>query len=201
LTTSNPADVSASTSTSTSTSARRRETPSNIKLAPIFSSGRPSQTHDSKQPSTPHGPSQSKLTEPHTTPQKSGGKRKADLAQPGQPSTKRLKGAAAKAQANAPLSEKLRPRNLSDFVGQRHLTGPDSLLMNLAENGSLGSLIFWGPPGCGKTTLSRLLARQGDAVFKELSATSSGINDVRVVFEEARSLLALTSRRVHLWHC
>lgn len=97
----------------------------------------------------------------------------------------------------APLAERLRPKTLSDFVGQPHLTGRGALLMNLVSPDSpysSGSIIFWGPPGCGKTTLARLLAHQTDAVFKELSATSNGINDVRQIFEEAKSLLSLTKR-------
>lgn len=58
----------------------------------------------------------------------------------------------------------------------------------------MGSIIFWGPPGCGKTTLARLLARRTEAVFKELSATDVGIKEVRQVFEEAKGLLSLTGR-------
>ncbi|EGN99902.1 hypothetical protein SERLA73DRAFT_180189 [Serpula lacrymans var. lacrymans S7.3] len=71
--------------------------------------------------------------------------------------------------------------------------------MNMVQNCTIGSMIFWGPPGCGKTTLARLLADQTDATFKELSATSSGINDVRVVFEEAKGSLVMTGRRTILF--
>ncbi|KAF5370864.1 hypothetical protein D9758_002034 [Tetrapyrgos nigripes] len=101
--------------------------------------------------------------------------------------------------STAPLSERLRPDTLSDFVGQTHLTGSDSLLMNACRNGSLGSLILWGPPGCGKTTLARLLARQTNSIFKELSATVVGINEVRPVFEEAKNTLRLTGRKTTLF--
>ncbi|KAI0047784.1 P-loop containing nucleoside triphosphate hydrolase protein [Auriscalpium vulgare] len=93
--------------------------------------------------------------------------------------------------AAAPLPERLRPRSLDDFVGQNHLT--DTLLQSDAA--AIGSMIFWGPPGCGKTTLARLLAKRTDAVFKELSATIVGINDVRPLFEEAKKTLQLTGRR------
>jgi putative ATPase len=95
-----------------------------------------------------------------------------------------------------PLAERLRPKEFSEFVGQDHLIGPDSLLVHLLQgtNGSAGSMIFWGPSGCGKTTLARLLARRTDAVFKEVSATSSGTTDVRKLMEDAKKLLSLTGR-------
>ncbi|KAK7692715.1 hypothetical protein QCA50_004348 [Cerrena zonata] len=99
----------------------------------------------------------------------------------------------------APLAERLRPQSLEEFVGQPHLTGSDSLLMTLSRQGSVGSMILWGPPGCGKTTLARLLAKASNAVFKELSATDSNIGDVRAVAEEAKNVLALTSRRTILF--
>ncbi|KAG8768841.1 hypothetical protein FRC15_004899, partial [Serendipita sp. 397] len=101
--------------------------------------------------------------------------------------------------ASAPLAEKLRPRTLQDFVGQDHLTGENSLLLSLIESRAMGSMILWGPPGCGKTTLARLLATTVDATFKELSATSSGIGDVKTIFEEAKRTLKLTGRRTILF--
>nr|VWO95020.1 Uncharacterized protein [Ganoderma boninense] len=107
--------------------------------------------------------------------------------------------ASSRLQSVAPLAERLRPRILDEFVGQPHLTEPGSLLMSHLDRGATGSIIFWGPPGCGKTTLARLLATHTDAVFKELSATDSGIGDVRKVVEEAKNLLALTGRRTVLF--
>ncbi|TBU31574.1 P-loop containing nucleoside triphosphate hydrolase protein [Dichomitus squalens] len=107
--------------------------------------------------------------------------------------------ASSRLQSAAPLAERLRPRSLDEFVGQPHLTEPGSLLMSHLDRGATGSIIFWGPPGCGKTTLARLLASRTDAVFKELSATDSGIADVRSVVEEAKNLLALTGRRTILF--
>ncbi|RDX54985.1 P-loop containing nucleoside triphosphate hydrolase protein [Lentinus brumalis] len=107
--------------------------------------------------------------------------------------------ASSRLQSAAPLAERLRPRLLEEFVGQPHLTEPGSLLRSHLDRGATGSIIFWGPPGCGKTTLARLLAKRTDAVFKELSATDSGIADVRAVVEEAKSLLALTGRRTILF--
>ncbi|KAF8517644.1 hypothetical protein JB92DRAFT_2905503 [Gautieria morchelliformis] len=100
-----------------------------------------------------------------------------------------------------PLAERLRPTDLSEFVGQEHLTGPDSLLMHLLQGaqGLTGSMVLWGPSGCGKTTMARLLAKRTNAVLKELSATSSGTNEVRAIFEEAKGLLSLTGRRTILF--
>ncbi|KAI0958681.1 hypothetical protein AcV7_004428 [Taiwanofungus camphoratus] len=102
-------------------------------------------------------------------------------------------------QSAAPLAERLRPTSLDEFVGQPHLTGPGSLLAHLLDSGTTGSVIFWGPPGCGKTTLARLLAKRTNATFKELSATDSGIADVRAVVEEAKGMLSLTGRRTILF--
>ncbi|KII92280.1 hypothetical protein PLICRDRAFT_103807 [Plicaturopsis crispa FD-325 SS-3] len=116
------------------------------------------------------------------------------------PPSKRVKTSARYLQSAAPLAEKLRPQSLADFVGQSHIVGAGSLLMSSLENGApLGSMIFWGPPGCGKTTLARLLAKRADAVFKELSATIVGINEVRAIFEEAKGTLAVTGRKTILF--
>lgn len=98
-------------------------------------------------------------------------------------------------QAASPLAERLRPNSLDDFVGQVHLTGPNSFLSTLSEKGAIGSIILWGPPGCGKTTLARLIAKRTNAIFRELSATVVGINDVRPIFDEAKNALKLTGRR------
>jgi len=85
-----------------------------------------------------------------------------------------------------PLADRLRPRALDDIVGQDHLLGPDGPLRNMAEARALTSMILWGPPGCGKTTLARILAEGSGLSFVQLSAIFSGVADLRRVFEEAR---------------
>lgn len=85
-----------------------------------------------------------------------------------------------------PLADRLRPQSLADVVGQDHLVGPDGALTRLLESRTLGSLILWGPPGTGKTTVARLLASQTDLHFEQISAIFSGVADLKKVFEQAR---------------
>ena len=85
-----------------------------------------------------------------------------------------------------PLAERLRPRTLDEFVGQDHLLGKDKILNTLLSRGTLPSLILWGPPGCGKTTLARILAKMVDANFVSFSAVLSGIPELRNIIEEAK---------------
>ena len=84
-----------------------------------------------------------------------------------------------------PLAERVRPTSLDDFVGHEELLGPGHLLRRMAETGQLFSLILWGPPGSGKTTLARLLARSSRAELHELSAVSAGVKDVRAILATA----------------
>ena len=90
-------------------------------------------------------------------------------------------------QAPRPLADRLRPETLADVVGQDHLLGPEGPVGRMIASGRLASMVLWGPPGCGKTTIARLLALETDLEFEPLSAVFSGVADLRKVFERARA--------------
>ena len=87
----------------------------------------------------------------------------------------------------APLAERLRPQTLDDYIGQKHLVGPDAVLRKMIDSGRISSFILWGPPGVGKTTLAQIIAHRLETPFYTLSAVTSGVKDVREVIEKARN--------------
>src|SRR4051812_16967480 len=93
----------------------------------------------------------------------------------------------------------MRPRTLDEYVGQDHIMGPGKPLRQALERGQLHSLILWGPPGTGKTTLARLIANQSDAEFMQLSAVMAGVKDIRAAVDRARSVRAEHGRRTVLF--
>lgn len=99
----------------------------------------------------------------------------------------------------APLAEKLRPETLDDFVGQEHILGKDKLLRRIIESDRIIPLILWGPPGCGKTTLARVIAQKSASNFVFFSAVTSGIAEIRKIIEQAKSDLELYQKRTILF--
>src|SRR5207244_235057 len=98
-----------------------------------------------------------------------------------------------------PLAARMRPRSLTEFAGQQHFLGEGKLLTRLLAADRLGSVIFYGPPGTGKTTLARLLATESKRRFRQLSAVTSGVKDLREFLEEARDGLASAGERTLLF--
>ncbi len=84
-----------------------------------------------------------------------------------------------------PLADKLRPTTLEEFVGQEDIVGKDSPLYQMINSDNISSMIFWGPPGVGKTTLAKIIAKKTDSIFKELSAVTSGVKDIKAIIDEA----------------
>ncbi|MCG8585620.1 MAG: replication-associated recombination protein A, partial [Pirellulales bacterium] len=101
--------------------------------------------------------------------------------------------------AAKPLASRMRPRTLDEFVGQQHFVGEGKLLRRLLKADRLGSVIFYGPPGTGKTTLAGLLAAHTNSHFRELSAVTSGVRDLREVLEDAQNRLAMSGQRTLLF--
>jgi putative ATPase len=101
--------------------------------------------------------------------------------------------------SNAPLAARMRPRTLDDFVGQEHLLAPGRALRELIEKDELGSLIFWGPPGSGKTTLARIIAQRTSSTFVQFSAVTEGVARVREIIKEADARLQSGAGRTILF--
>jgi len=99
----------------------------------------------------------------------------------------------------APLAEKMRPKNLKDFVGQEHIVGKGKPLRKMIEGGSISSIILWGPPGSGKTSLARLVAQYTKSIFEQFSAVTSGVADVRRIIKEANDRLKFNHTRTILF--
>ena len=87
--------------------------------------------------------------------------------------------------ADTPLATRMRPRNLEEFAGQRHLLGEGKVLRQLIDRDRVPSMVFWGPPGVGKTTLARIIARRTQSNFINFSAVTSGIKEIKEVMNEA----------------
>src|SRR5919106_2861233 len=98
--------------------------------------------------------------------------------------------------ADAPLAARMRPRTLDEFVGQRALVGDEGALTKVVRPGYLPSMVLWGPPGSGKTTLARLLAERSEGTWRQLSAVTSGVADVRALVADAKALRAAGGRTV-----
>ena len=97
-----------------------------------------------------------------------------------------------------PLSERMRANTLNEFIGQKHLVAEGSLLRRAIASDRLGSCIFWGPPGCGKTTLANIIAMTTNGEFIKLNAVNSGVADVKKAVDTARENLRMYGKRTYL---
>ena len=100
--------------------------------------------------------------------------------------------------ALSPLADRMRPRTLDEFIGQSHIVGPGRLLRRAIEADRMTSSIFYGPPGCGKTTLASIIANTTHSAFVQLNAVTSGVADVRKVIKEAQDRRSLYGQATYL---
>ena len=100
------------------------------------------------------------------------------------------------AKIGTPLAERLRADSLADVVGQEHILGDDGIITTQLKTGNIKSMILWGPPGCGKTTIAKLVAKYADAEFVMLSAVFSGVSDLKKVFQDASNLRQVGRRTI-----
>src|SRR5690606_39102705 len=98
-----------------------------------------------------------------------------------------------------PLAARMRPRRLAEFIGQEHLLGPGKALREALEKGLLHSMIFWGPPGVGKTTLARMIADMSDARFETISAVLAGVKEIRQAVSVAQQERQMSVRKTILF--
>jgi len=98
-----------------------------------------------------------------------------------------------------PLADRMRPKDLSEFVGQARIVGKDKILWRLIEKDQVPSMIFWGPPGCGKTTLARIIAQKTKADFTEVRAIEKGVGDIKKIIAEAKSQFRAYQKRTILF--
>ena len=101
-------------------------------------------------------------------------------------------------QNSAPLADRMRPRNLDEFIGQEHIVGKGLLLRRAIQTGTLGSCIFFGPPGVGKTTLANLIANSTNCDFVKLNAVSSGVAEAKKVIDDAKRNLQMYGKKTYL---
>ena len=99
---------------------------------------------------------------------------------------------------NEPLAYRMKPKTLDDYVGQEHILGKDKILYRTIKADRLSSIILWGPPGCGKTSLAKVISNTTKYKFKKINAVSAGIGDIKSAVEEAQNMLLNPCRK---WYC